>query len=366
MDRRRGRAHRPPRASVRSLVPARCGGGICDAVVRRGSRGVGHGHATKRATSAALGPGAVVASGLAKENFLPLALCATVFVALKWRTFPTRGGRWLLAALAVVALGDCAILGRQLLRFGSQYGEERSPGTILGWATYVAENTAAFQALGVAALLLVLPAGRRQVRLDRAILVALTGLAVVQVAFYAGADHAGRYLLPTTLCAVGVWLVALRPPAELDSTLSRTIRIAAGCALAVALLLGTALSFRIAQGNADATRRFQARLDVVEATIRGQQIETVVLEPDDPYLDAELVYSLARYLRTDTSVTVMTTPAGPGTRDRDRSIAASLAGISARGTTDDLIAPLAPPPDCLSLTFGDRSPTCSRAEAAPR
>lgn len=311
------------------------------------------------------GAAAVVASGLAKENFLPLAVGTVAWVGFGCRHRLTPRGRWLVAAVAVVVVADALILVHQVHSYGSQYGEDRSPSTALSWAAYAAGNAAAFQALPAALLLLVVR-NRHRLRRDLVALAVLAGAAAIEFGFYAGADHAGRYLLPTTACTLGVWLVGLRPSVD-RTPRAGTLRIVAGSTLAVSLVLGCALANRIAAGNAEATGRFQDRLHATEAVIRAQQVRTVVLEPGDPYLDAELVLSVARYLRSDMDVTVMTTPSrAQSTSARDLSIAASLAQMSAHGSPDGLISPYAREPGCLSLTFSAEPPVCALARPAPR
>lgn len=311
------------------------------------------------------GLAAVAASALAKENFLPLAVGSLVVAVLQLRSWGgSRAKWWVVAGLTVVLFGDGVMIARQLARFGSQYAQERTPAHILGWITYVGENALVFQALGVAVLVIVYRRRRLQSR-DWAVIEVVVCAAALQIAFYAGADRVGRYLLPATLCSVAVWLVAWRAVADDRHAIGRLARAGILCILIAALALDTALGVRISQSNADATDRFQARLQAVEATIRSHEIGTVVLEPDDPYLDAELVISLARYLRVEADVTVMTTPSQPGNDARGRAIAASLTTLSAKGTSDGLIAPLDPSPACLSLTFGQRPAVCARVLPAP-
>jgi hypothetical protein len=311
------------------------------------------------------GLGAVAASSFAKENFLPLAVGCVLFALLQLRSWGRARARTVAAGLGVVLLGDGLMIARQIARFGSQYSQERTPANAVEWTAYALENAFAFQALGVAMLLL-LYRRHRMHRESWAVMIVAVGALALQVAFYAGADRVGRYLLPTTLCSVALWLVAWRASAEGGQAMGRFARAAALGALVASLALGAALSLRIAQGNAEATNRFQERLAAVQATIRAEHVRTIVLEPEDPYLDAELVMSLARYLHADADLTVMTTPSRPGTDARGRAIAASLTTLSAKGTSDGLLAPLDPPAGCLSLTFGQRPAVCARALPAPR
>jgi hypothetical protein len=304
---------------------------------------------------------ALVAAALAKEAFLPFAAAALISLWPMLRRGASVRSWFAAGLLTLLFTADAAMLFRQLVRYGDQYAQVRTPATAASWAGFMLANALVFQALGVA-LLATLIAIHRNVNFRRPVFLVIIGLAS-QIAFYAGADHVGRYLLPGTAAFMACWIVALGR----SSGVSRVVRVAAACTLSLSLALGAIASYRTAQANSESTQQFQAWLGGLEAQLRGSEAPTtVIVEPADPYLDYERILSLAEYLRSDMSVVVMTTTAtGSAGDQRSQRIAAAIARMSTQGTADGLIEPLSRRSRCLSVLLGEVRPLCSSTVSLP-
>lgn len=313
-----------------------------------------------------VGYGFLLASALAKENFLPVAV-----VIIAWSALHHGFRRWsradwvVLAGAAVVAVLDVLAILHKTRAFGDVYGQSRSPANILSWLEFAFVTTDASSrfllGLVVGVLLCLLPR-RPDRRTVVGIVVACVLVVATQVLFYAGGPKAGRYLYPLAILGIAGWILAGH---QLRRYADRRWVPVVGAIGAVVLLVPTVRAevdaYRAgALMTAYNTEAFQAHLDWLEAQIESTQLDVVVVQPYEASSDIEPTLSLARYLTTQTDVTVMTLPA-PQSKDGFSDAQNDLLrdwsehGHSRLSPYDDPA-----PGSCVSLFFGKSEPVCGR------
>lgn len=301
----------------------------------------------------------VLAAG-SKESFVPVVgLVLVVVVLLTWRELQVRDRVTVLTALAATsALGVWVLV--QVATAGEQYQQERTLASALDVARFEASHLDLAWYLVLAALVLTIAGWSLRPRLGRD--GRLIGAAIAlgwlsQILLYAGGAQVGRYLYPLALLPVALGVLAaapLRRTSDLRRVLGWSV---VALALALPLAVDVPAARDDAVANVAVTRSFHDDLARIRDEVRATGVGVVVLQPELPERDAELVLSLSRYLR-DLPVVVMTTPsAGTGSSALDRSLADDLRRWSTSG--HESLVPLDRSRPCLALVLGEQTPVCA-------
>lgn len=310
---------------------------------------------------------AVLAAG-AKENFVPFAGLVVLASVCCTGLARMRRADWaVVLTTSTLLAADLAMILVKLAEHGSQYPQPRTPYTTVSWAVFADSTLDEGGRLNLCLALLVFVLILHRRRLDRGLAWWLTLVAansLLQVLFYAGGPTAGRYLYPLALAAVVLWAAVVVLVRRLANPWARVVMLA---------LIGVALGLSVVGGiwNARVTeaavaqqnRHFSERLSGLERMIVRRNVNTVVLQPQEPLTDQERVFSLARYIHADIGVPVMTLPATQGSGAFSNSLGSTLEDWSREGS--GRLVPYRPTSDCVSVVFGDAEPVCSLHVPAP-
>jgi hypothetical protein len=309
--------------------------------------------------------GFLVAAGLAKENFIPIAVVIVAWSGLhhgirRWRT-----ADWcVLGAAALLVVLDLLALKHKLDAFGDVYSQDRSFAATNGWygaAVATMDQHHRFTAAVVAAVLLCLVLSSRP---PRRVLVG-TGIAVAvafasQAYFYAGGPQSARYFYPVVLVAVLAWALAVY---QLLGQGNRRIGLVGGLVVALALagpvVDGIALSRSTAATSAEVTSAFQADLAAMVDQIEATDKRVIVLQPWEPATEIEPTLSMARYLSTRSDLTVMAVPSSGEQTGFSLALNQQLRKWSRDGFSALTPYDKPDPTSCISIIWGQAKPICA-------
>jgi hypothetical protein len=139
----------------------------------------------------------LVAAGLVKESFLPLAVLAALGLAVVGQRRDRREGVAFASVLACCVVAGLASVWK-VLRYGQVYGDERSISTAVDSARWLLEQTIEATGWALVLLALALTSSRRSWLVVAVVFGAVVGS---QALVYAGQPYAPRYLMPTALLA---------------------------------------------------------------------------------------------------------------------------------------------------------------------
>lgn len=307
--------------------------------------------------------GFLLASGLAKENFLPIAVLLVAWSGIHFGVRRFRFADWAVIGLtAVIAMTTVVAIAIKVRHFGGVYPQERSLQTARAWLHFAVSNLDQSSRLTagvfVAVMMWLIIRRRPTRRVAVGVAVVFVAVGLLQSLFYAGGPLAGRYLYPIALLTVVAWTCAAH---LVSGEPSSRRRIAAygviTLALAMPLVDGIAAARDASRVNAAATSSFQANLSNLESQIRAIGATTVVMQPYDSTTDIEPTLSLARYLVARDGLTVMTLPAPQAAEGYGADLNKLLTQWSRRGY--ESMTPYRKPLDCVSIVFGSAKPICA-------
>lgn len=331
-------------------------------------RGVERGHRPARQWPGYL---LLVASGLTKENFIPVAVVVIAWSALHYGFRRWRAADWVvLTGFALVSLANVAAVVVKVHSRGSVYPQARNLSTAHDWLKAAFRNMDVyhqFTAGAVAAVLLCIVLSSRP---PRRVLIGLAAvcaaIAASQAFFYASSPPSTRYYYPVVFLSVVAWALAAHQIERISKTAQRRL-----CVLVVVLaLLGPlyqgATGVRAwAELNAEKSHAFQDYLTELETAIDSSEVDVIVLDPAIPAADIEPLLAVARYLHDRTDVPIVTRPVA-GEMDPYNATLNDMLRRWSRHGFSALSRHRKPDPDrCLSIVFSAAVPTCTVQHGPP-
>ena len=198
-------------------------------------------------------------------------------------------------------------------------------------------------------------------RTNAGVMVTVALIAGGQLGFYSGAPFTGRYLYPIAFAPALAWGVIARITEHLSTTANAgVLKRFAPWLVPLLLVLPIVKGYSNARAQIEFSdrrdRAFQLGLATIVSAAEASHAKSIVIQPQEPWLDMERTLAMARYLNTETGLPIMTLPATrPGTGIQQH-LAEVMESWSTNGTSR--IAPYVRSEDCLSVVFGENTPVC--------